>query len=61
MSNPTEYDKCLRCGRPLKTKESRVHGYGAVCLKKRQKLEITPGTQLNNTFEDGSEKEVPNE
>ena len=29
-----EYEYCLRCGRKLKSQESRIVGYGAVCLKK---------------------------
>lgn len=31
------YVKCLRCGRVLKTPESRVIGYGATCYKKAMK------------------------
>lgn len=33
---PKEYTHCLRCGRRLKTQESKMIGYGAVCLKKRE-------------------------
>lgn len=29
-----EYEYCLRCGRKLKTKESRLRGYGDICYKK---------------------------
>lgn len=28
------YDKCLRCGRKLKTEETRKRGYGDICWKK---------------------------
>ena len=28
------YDKCLRCGRKLKTEETRQRGYGDICWKK---------------------------
>lgn len=29
-----EYEYCLRCGRKLKSHESRMIGYGTICLKK---------------------------
>ena len=29
-----EYNKCLRCGRRLKTQENRERGYGDICWKK---------------------------
>lgn len=29
-----EYEFCLRCGRKLKTPESRLKGYGVICEKK---------------------------
>lgn len=29
-----EYQYCLRCGRKLKSKESRLKGFGAACEKK---------------------------
>ena len=32
--NNKEYDKCLRCGRKLKTSETRKRGYGDTCWKK---------------------------
>lgn len=31
------YTKCLRCGRPLKTPESRLCGYGSICKDKVSK------------------------
>ena len=33
---PKEYDRCLRCGRKLKSPENRKIGYGPICLKKSQ-------------------------
>ena len=34
-TNPkTDYSKCKRCGRRLKTDEARERGYGTVCWKK---------------------------
>jgi len=30
-----EYDKCLRCGRKLKTPENRLRGYGKICYQKQ--------------------------
>ena len=30
------YTHCLRCGKLLKSKESRVIGYGKVCLSKKE-------------------------
>lgn len=32
--NNKEYDKCLRCGRKLKSAENRLRGYGETCWKK---------------------------
>lgn len=29
-----EHEYCLRCGRKLKTPETRLKGYGSVCEKK---------------------------
>jgi len=29
-----EYEFCLRCGRKLKSPETRLKGYGTVCEKK---------------------------
>jgi hypothetical protein len=31
---PKEYEYCKRCGRKLKSQESRMIGYGAICLQK---------------------------
>lgn len=31
------YTKCLRCGRPLKTLESKISGYGSICKDKVSK------------------------
>jgi len=28
------YSRCLRCGRPLKTEESKICGYGSICKDK---------------------------
>ena len=28
------YNKCIRCGKPLKTDENRVRGYGPICYRK---------------------------
>lgn len=33
-NNNKLYDKCLRCGRKLKTEETRKRGYGDICWKK---------------------------
>ena len=30
------YNRCLRCGRKLKTDEARQVGYGTICMKKMQ-------------------------
>lgn len=30
------YNRCLRCGRKLKTDEARQIGYGTICMKKMQ-------------------------
>lgn len=35
--NGKTYSKCLRCGRALKTPESRMCGYGSVCKDKVSK------------------------
>lgn len=35
--NIGNYTKCLRCGRALKTPESRICGYGAICKDKVSK------------------------
>ena len=35
-SKPKEYDRCLRCGRKLKSKENRLRGYGKICYKKQK-------------------------
>ncbi len=44
------YTSCLRCGRPLKNKESRKIGLGSTCQKK-----------LKEEFEEANrEKERPN-
>lgn len=32
--NNKEYDKCLRCGRKLKSQENRLRGYGETCWNK---------------------------
>lgn len=29
-----QYDRCLRCGRKLKTTENRLRGYGKICWEK---------------------------
>ena len=29
-----EYEYCLRCGRKLRSQESRTVGYGNICLRK---------------------------
>ena len=34
---PKEYDRCLRCGRKLKTFENRARGFGKVCWEKSKK------------------------
>ena len=33
-ATPKEYDKCLRCGKKLKTPISRKRGYGEECYNK---------------------------
>ena len=30
------YTKCLRCGRKLKSEESKMRGYGKICEQKMQ-------------------------
>lgn len=35
--NQSQVTRCLRCGRPLKTREARLRGYGTHCFKLRQK------------------------
>ncbi len=35
-----EYTRCVRCGKPLKTPESRKLGYGQTCLVKRQQEKL---------------------
>lgn len=32
-----EYDRCLRCGRKLKSAENRLRGYGKICWQKMKK------------------------
>jgi len=32
-----DHNRCLRCGRKLKSEEARKIGYGKVCLEKMQK------------------------
>lgn len=32
-----DYDRCLRCGRKLKSEEARKIGYGKTCLDKIKK------------------------
>ena len=32
-----DYNKCLRCGRKLKTDEARKIGYGKICFEKMKK------------------------
>ena len=32
-----DHDRCLRCGRKLKTEDARVLGYGRICYEKMQK------------------------
>ena len=34
------YEKCLRCGRQLKTQESKELGFGKVCWKKYNSEDI---------------------
>ena len=35
-----DHDRCLRCGRKLKSEEARKIGYGKVCLEKTKKCGI---------------------
>lgn len=28
-----EFDRCIRCGKPLKNREARIRGYGDYCWK----------------------------
>lgn len=37
----TEHTICIRCGRKLKTPESRKLGFGAICYKKWQEDTLT--------------------
>ena len=32
--NVKDHDRCLRCGRKLRTDEARKIGYGKICLEK---------------------------
>ena len=32
-----DHDRCLRCGRKLRTDEARKIGYGKICLEKIKK------------------------
>ena len=32
--NQKEYEYCLRCGRKLRSEETRKRGYGIICFKK---------------------------
>lgn len=34
-----EHERCIRCGRPLKSAESRQRGYGVVCWLKAQNIQ----------------------
>ena len=34
------YTHCLRCGKPLKSKESKSIGYGKICLHKKNQHKI---------------------
>lgn len=36
-----EYEYCLRCGRKLKSEESRIIGYGKICLEKAKRKNKT--------------------
>lgn len=49
-----EYDKCLRCGRKLKSSINRKRGYGEVCwnkLKIQSKGRLFNVTENNKTAE----------
>lgn len=37
MKEEKVYTHCLRCGRKLKTEESKKIGYGKICLEKAKK------------------------
>lgn len=37
-----EYDKCLRCGKPLKSLQSRQLGYGKQCYLKTKTTTSIP-------------------
>lgn len=48
-----KYTHCLRCGKPLKSKESKSLGYGKVCLQKMtqhkiRKLNFVGGTYVES-------------
>lgn len=34
MSEPKEYNFCIRCGRKLRSKENRLRGMGLICYTK---------------------------
>lgn len=57
-----KYTRCLRCGRPLKTAESRICGYGAICkdkvsMKKKSKKRNFIGAYYGiNTSTEGNGK-----
>lgn len=38
---PEEHEFCLRCGRKLRSNESRIIGYGAICLQKVKQKQKT--------------------
>ena len=42
LKEEKEHEYCLRCGRRLKTVESRMRGYGSVCEKKLSIKHIKP-------------------
>ena len=35
------YEVCLRCGRKLKSDNSKILGYGKVCLQKKRASSVT--------------------
>jgi len=52
------YEKCLRCGRKLKTEESKVLGYGKICWEKYNSdikfQELFPENCLTNNRDERS-------
>lgn len=49
MEKKKEFERCLRCGRKLKTEEARKLGYGKICYTKVQICRAKVLFSLHNT------------